>query len=164
MPTVQKCFISLILPDKVGKKTALLLCTANQTGTGTGHKLHFYAKHPARSKLAPINNKNGSDTAEVWHRQFLGVSYHLYHHIRSGKRHPCYIVPPTKLEQAISSIFSPNIQLGPIPLQSTTKMAVARMRCDGDSSEVFHIIDTIILGQEKDSFAPLYRQPSHNRP
>ena len=37
-------------------------------------------------------------------------------------------------------------------------MAVARLRCDADNLEVFHIIDTIILGQEKDSFAPLYRK------
>ena len=55
-----------------------------------------------------------------------------------------YVVPPTKLAQAISSIFIPIIQLGPNWQQSTTKMVVARMRCDADSSEVFHIIDNII--------------------
>ena len=53
-----------------------------------------------------------------------------------------YITP--KPAQTLSSIFSPNIQLGPNWQQSTTKMAVARLRCDGDSSAVFHIIDTII--------------------
>ena len=40
--------------------------------------------------------------------------------------------------------FSPNIQLGPNLQQSTTKMAVAWLRYDADSSEEFHIIDTII--------------------
>ena len=44
------------------------------------------------------------------------------------------IVPPTKSAQAISSIFSPKIQLGPNWQQSTTKMAVASLRCDGDIS------------------------------
>ena len=39
---------------------------------------------------------------------------------------------------------SKNIQLGPNWQQSTTKMAVARLRCNADSSKVFHIIDTII--------------------
>ena len=61
-------------------------------------------------------------------------------------------------------IDSINIQLGPNWQQSTTKMAVARVRCDADSSEVFHIIDTDMQGQEKYSFAPLYCQPSWNRP
>ena len=50
----------------------------------------------------------------------------------------------TNLAQAISSIFSPNIQLGPNWQQSPTKMAVARLRCDADICEEFHIIDTII--------------------
>ena len=36
-------------------------------------------------------------------------------------------------------------------------MAVARLRCNPKTPEEFHIIDTIILGQEKYSFAPLYR-------
>ena len=54
------------------------------------------------------------------------------------------VVPPTKPAQAISSIFSPKIQLRPNWQQSTTKMAVTFLRCDKDSSEVFHIIDTII--------------------
>ena len=48
--------------------TALLRCTANQAGTG--HKLHFQPKNPARAKLSAINNKNGCGTAEVWWRQF----------------------------------------------------------------------------------------------
>ena len=50
----------------------------------------------------------------------------------------------TNSTQAISSIFSPNIQLGPNYQQSSTKMAVARLMCDEDSSEEFYIIDTII--------------------
>ena len=53
-------------------------------------------------------------------------------------------VPPTKLAQTIISIVSPKIQLGPNWQQSTTMMAVARLRFNADSSEVFHIIDTII--------------------
>ena len=44
------------------------------------------------------------------------------------------------------------------------KMAVAGLRFDADSSEVFHIIDIIISGHEKDSFDPLYRQTSWHRP
>ena len=35
------------------------------------------------------------------------------------------------------------------------KMAVARLRCNADSLEVFIIIDTNVSGQEKDSFAML---------
>ena len=45
------------------KKTYFLQCTANQAGAD--HKLHFQSKHPARAKLAAINNKNGCGTAEV---------------------------------------------------------------------------------------------------
>ena len=56
------------------------------------------------------------------------------------------------------------MELGPIWLQSTTKMDVARLKCDADSSEVFHIIDTIIEAKEKDKFSLLYLQPSWNRP
>ena len=70
-------------------------------------------------------------------------------------------VQSSKVFHIIDSI---NIQLGPNWQQSTTKMAVARLRCDADSSEEFHIIDTIIYTQEKDSFSPLYRQPSRHRP
>ena len=43
-------------------------------------------------------------------------------------------------------------------------MAVARLRFDADSLEVFHIIYTNIYGHEKDSFAMLYRQPSQHMP
>ena len=56
----------------------------------------------------------------------------------------CFLVPPTKPAQAISSIFSPNIQLAPNWQQSTTKMAVTGLRFDGESLEVFNIFDTII--------------------
>ena len=41
-------------------------------------------------------------------------------------------------------IDSINIQLGPNWQQSTTKMAVARLRYNAEILEVFHIIDTII--------------------
>ena len=61
METVQKYYISLILLSyKVMKKTALIFCTVNQSGTG--HKIHFQPKHPARAKLAAINNKKW-----LWH-------------------------------------------------------------------------------------------------
>ena len=56
----------------------------------------------------------------------------------------CSIVPPTKPALVVSSVFSPNIELGPNWQQSKTKMAVARLRCDSDSSEVFLIIYNII--------------------
>ena len=162
METVHKYFISLILSYKVSKKTDLLRCTYNQSGID--HKLHFQPKHPVRAKLAAINNKNGCGMAEVWCRNFGRVSYNLYYNIRPGNIQLCSVAPPTKPAQAISSIFSPKIQHGPNWQQSTTKMAVARLRCDGESSEIYHIIDTIILGQRKYSFAPLYRQPNRNRP
>ena len=57
MQTVQKSFISLILPYKVRKKTALLRFTVNQAGTGL--KLHFQPKHLAMAKSVAITNKNG---------------------------------------------------------------------------------------------------------
>ena len=100
---------------------------------GTGHKLHFQHKHPVRAKLVTINIKNGCGMAEVWCRQFISVSYNWYYHIRSGKRQHWPVVSPTKPAQVISSIFSPNIQLGPNCQQSTTKMDVAWLRCDGDN-------------------------------
>ena len=133
-------FISFILSYKVRKTTTLLRYNTNQSGTG--HKLHFQPKNPAWAKLAAINNKNGCGTAEVWCRQFGSISYNWYYHVRSGKRQFHSVVLPTKSAQAISSIFSPKIQLVPNWQQSTTKMAVARLRCDADSSEMFHIIDT----------------------
>ena len=58
--------------------------------------------------------------------------------------HICSVVPPSKLAQATSSIFSPKSQLGPNWLQSTTKMAVTWLRYSADISEEFQIIDTII--------------------
>ena len=118
MQTVQMCFISLILTYKVMKKTAVLCCTANQVGTG--HKLHFQFKSPAMGKFAAINNKNVRGTAEVWCRQLDSVSYHWYYHIRSVNRQLCFVVPPTKLAQAISSILSRKIHLGPNWHQSST--------------------------------------------
>ena len=138
----RKYFISLILSNKVRVKTALLRCTSNQVGTD--HKLHFQPKHPAWAKLAAINNKNGCGRDEVWWRQFVSISLNWYYHIWSGKRQLCSVVPPTKSAQAISSIFNPKIQLGPNWHQPTTKMAVARLRCNAEISEEFHIIDTII--------------------
>ena len=53
-------------------------------------------------------------------------------------------VPAWLAVQTISSIFSPEIQLGPNWQESITKMAVAGLRRDVDSYAVFHIIDTII--------------------
>ena len=119
METVRKGFISLILSYKVSKKTYFLCCTANQVDTG--HKLHFQPKNPVEDKMAEINNKNGCGTAKVWCRQFRSVSYNWYYHIRSGKIQLCSVVPPTKSAQAISSIFSPKIQLGPNWQKSTKK-------------------------------------------
>ena len=75
---------------------------------------------------------------------FGSTSYNWYYHISSVKIQLCSVVTPTKSAQTISSLCSPKIQLGPNWQQSTTKMAVAGLRCDGDSSAVFHIIDTII--------------------
>ena len=46
----------------------------------------------------------------------------------------CFVVPPNNPAHAISSIFRPNIQLGPNWQLSTTKMAVAWLRCDVGSS------------------------------
>ena len=62
--------------------------------------------------------------------------------MRSGKGHICSVVPPTESAQAIRSIFSPKIQLRPNWQPSRTKMAVApttkivmaRLKCDADSS------------------------------
>ena len=142
MQTVRKMFISLILSYNVRKKKTLLNCTTNQVSTG--HKLHFKPKYPARAKLAAINNKNGCGTAEVCWRQFGSVSYHLYYHIRSGKIQLSPIISPTKSAQAVDSTSSPQIQSVPNLQQLTTKMAAARLRCDADSLEVFHISDTFI--------------------
>ena len=142
MQTFQRWFILLIISDKVIRKTALLHCTTNQVTTG--HKLHFQLKNPVRAKLAVINSKSGCGTAEVWCRQFRSISYHWYYHIRSGKIHLCSVVSTTKLAQAISSIFSPNIQFGLNWQQSTTKVEVAWLWCNAEILEVFHIIDIII--------------------
>ena len=90
------------------------------------------------------------------------IPYILSNKVR--KNQLCYVALPTKSAQAISSIFSPNTKLGSNFEQSTTKMAVVPLRCNSSRSKVFHTIDTIILDQEKDSFAPLYHQPSRHRP
>ena len=68
---------------------------------------------------------------------FGSISYHWYYHIRSGKIQLCSAVPPTKSAQAISSIFSTKIQLGPNWQQSTTKMYLVQLRCDADSYNYF---------------------------
>ena len=60
----------MILSYKVRENTALLLCTSNQVGTG--HKLHFQPKHPARAKLAAINNKNGGGRKSDKGKEELG--------------------------------------------------------------------------------------------
>ena len=125
MQKFRKCFISLMLSYKVTKNTALLHCTANQVGTG--HKLNFQPKHPARSKST---SKMADAQIRCDADGFGSISYHLYYHIRSGKIQLCSVVPPTKTAQAISFIFSPKIQLGPNWHQSTTKMAATGIRCD----------------------------------
>ena len=102
-------FHIIVLSYKVSKKTALLCCTAKKGRTD--HNLHYQSKHPALAKLTAINNKNGCGTAEVLWRKFLRVSYHWYYYIRLGKTQLWSVVPPTNLVQAISSIFSPKIQL-----------------------------------------------------
>ena len=84
MQTDWKIFISVILSYKISKNIVFLRCTAKQVGTG--HKVYFQPKNPARAKLAVINNKNVCGTAEVWCRLFWSVLYHWYYHIRSGKR------------------------------------------------------------------------------
>ena len=56
-----------------------------------------------------------------------------YYHVMSRKINLFSVVPPTKSAQAISSIFSPNVYIGPNLQQSTTKMAVARLSCDAYS-------------------------------
>ena len=96
-PFRRQCFISLILIYRVRKNTAFLRCIANQFGTG--HKLHFQPKNPARAKLAAINNKNGCGTAEVWCRHFGSVSYNWYNHINSGKRYIYSFVPQLSLHR-----------------------------------------------------------------
>ena len=60
MQKFQNSFISLILSYNVSKNKSFLHFTANQAGIG--HKLHCQPKHPARAKLAAINNKKW-----LWH-------------------------------------------------------------------------------------------------
>ena len=78
METVRKYFISLILPYKVRKKTALIRCTSNQVSTG--HKLHFRPKNPAWAKLAAINifkqDRKRSEERRVDADSFGSASYH----------------------------------------------------------------------------------------
>ena len=124
MQLVWKYLISLILTYKVRKNADLLFCTSNQTEIV--HKLQFRPKNPARAKLAAINNQNGCGTGEVWWRQFGSISYNWYYHVRSVKRHLCSVVPPTKLAQTISSIFSLKIQLGPNCSSDLSKQTLHR--------------------------------------
>ena len=70
------------------------------------------------------------------------ISFILTYKVR--KKQLISVVPPTKPAQAINSIFSPKIQLGPNGQQSTTKMDVARLRFDAYRLVVFYIFDTII--------------------
>ena len=53
------------------ENTALILFTANQAGTD--HKVNFQLKHPARAKLAAINNNNSCCMGEVRWRQFGSI-------------------------------------------------------------------------------------------
>ena len=118
-------------------------------------------------QLGPNWHQSTTKITVAWLRcdadSFRSISHHWYYHVRSGRRELCSVITPTEPAQTISSIFIPNIQLGPNWQQSTTKMAVAGLRCDADSSEIYHIIDNNIYGQEKYSFASLYLQPSQHR-
>ena len=79
-------------------------------------------------------------TSIVPHPFLLLIAANLAQAGYLGLKWSLWLVPPTKPVQAISSIFSPKIKLGPNWHQSTTKMAVARLRCNAEISEVFHII------------------------
>ena len=116
---------------KVIKNISLLRCTANQSGTG--HKLHFSPMIQLGPNWQQSTTKMAVARLRCDGEIFGSISYHWYYHIRSGKIHLCSVVTPINPAQTISSIFSPKIQLGPTSHQSTTKMAVARLRCDGDS-------------------------------
>ena len=85
---------------------------------------------PSTTKMAVARLRCNADS-------FATVSYHWYYHMKSGKIQLTPVVTPTKSAQAISSIFSPKIQLGPNWQQSTNKMAVERLRCDAHSLESF---------------------------
>ena len=58
---------------------------------------------------------------------FGSTSYNWYYQIRSVKIQLCSVLTPTKSAQAIISIFSPKIHLGPNWQQSTTTY------CESDS-------------------------------
>ena len=152
MKTIQKYFISLIRTCKVSKKTALLRCIANQVDTGdvipTKPAQAISSNFSPKIQLGP-NWQHSTTKMDVARMRcggdiFRSISYHLYYHIRSGKRHLCSVVTPIKSAQSIRSIFSPKIQLGSNWQQSTTTTAVTGLKCNADSSSVFHIIDTII--------------------
>ena len=88
------CVLSFILTYKVRKNTALLCCTTNQVGTD--HKLQFQPKHPARAKLAAINNNNGCGTPEVWWTQFRKYFISLILSYKISKKDsfaPLYLQP-----------------------------------------------------------------------
>ena len=63
MQTVSEVFHKIDTYMLVRKNIDLLRCTANQASTD--QKFHYYSKHPARAKLAAINNLNGCSTVEV---------------------------------------------------------------------------------------------------
>ena len=131
MEKFQKYFISLILSYKVRENTSLLRCTTNQVGTE--HKLHFQPKiqlgsnwHESTTKMAVGRLKCDGDS-------FGSISYHWYYHVRSVKKIAMFRCSPNQAGTGHKLHFSPKIQLGPNWQQSTAKMAVARLRCDGDS-------------------------------
>ena len=123
---IQLC--SVVPPTKSAQAISSIFSTKIQIGTNW-QKL--------TTKMAVARLRYDADSS-------VSISYHWYYHIRSGKIQLCSVVRPTKSAQTISSVFSPKIQLGPNWQQSTTKMAVARLRCDADSLEVFNTIDIII--------------------
>ena len=121
MQTVQKYLISLILSYKVRNNTALLRCNANQVGTG--HNLHSQPKNPVRTKLAAINKKNVCGTAEV----IFVIMIIEYHSNIFIIRYTYFVLEI--VSQAAFFIWKKTDQ--------------GRIRCDVESSEVFHIIDSI---------------------
>ena len=78
-----------------------------------------------------------TDISEMFHT----IDTIIYDHENTQLRS---VVPPTNPEQAISSVFRPDIQLGHNWQQSTTKKTVAQLRCISGSSEVFRIVDIVI--------------------
>ena len=81
---------------------------------------------PSTTKMAVPRLSCNAERSEV----FLITEFY---HLRSEKLHLFSVVPPTKPAQAISSIVSPKIKVEPNWQPSTTKMAMAQLRCHAES-------------------------------